>query len=225
MGFRMKFVLPEAFKDWIVEILEDISETENPTNIINEALREYDVIISHNEEELFNATVYFNEFLNDLAGSMLYALGKTEEAKSILGEWIFMNLDNFMGCNRDLKPWRQKEVGELKFLLGEKFSALTSRPFLKLSFGSYDPSLRIFILNEKENIYFVNLDYERVAMIPREEFMEVVFDTLKAGISELKRHKTIFEEHGIWEYTNIIMAYEKTVETIEEFLREIHRMR
>jgi len=105
-------------------------------SIIERALSEYDVSIYCQGEEIFNATVNFNEFLYKLLRFAFYAI-TGEVPKNVRSYGWSLKIP------KELPNWLDNEVRILRGLLKNKFNKLASDLFLRSFLGSYDPTLLI----------------------------------------------------------------------------------
>ncbi|QDA31166.1 hypothetical protein FH039_05540 [Thermococcus indicus] len=171
-------------------------------SIIDTVLSEYDVLIRCRGEEVFNATVYLNEFLYELLRFAFYAVtGEVPEDVKSCG-WGFNSMD-------ELPNWLDEEVRTLGNLLGEEFNELTSGPFLRSFLGSYDPRLIVYGFRKGGHLYFVSVDYRKVCRVPTSEFVKVAMNVIEEAIVELESCTHVFDGNGIGEYREMIDDYKR----------------
>ena len=210
--FKITFKLEEPFGPLEKMIKEAIIEGKNygypEESIIETALSEYDVLIHCRGEEVFNATVHFNEFLYELFRFAFYAAtGEIPEDVKSYG-WSFNSID-------ELPNWLDKEVRTLRDLLGEEFNELTSSPFLRSFLGSYDPRLIVYGFRKDGHLYFVSMDYWKVCRIPTSEFVKSAMNVAEEAILELESCTHLFEENGIRRYGEMINRYRELIKRLK----------
>ncbi|AEH25313.1 hypothetical protein PYCH_16470 [Pyrococcus yayanosii CH1] len=213
VDFKITFKLEEPFGPLERMIKEAITEGKNygypEESIIEIALSEYDVSIYCQGEELFNATVHFNEFLYELFRFVFYAAtGEIPEDVKSYG-WSFNSID-------ELPNWLDKEVRVLRGLLGDEFDELTSSSFLRSFLGSYDPRLIVYGFRKGSHLYFVSVDYRKVRKVPISEFVKSAMNVIEDAISELGSCTHIFDGNGIGEYRKIINDYKRLLNFLKK---------
>ncbi|WP_258083521.1 hypothetical protein [Thermococcus thermotolerans] len=213
VNFKITFKLEEPFGPLEKMIKEAVIEGKNygypEESIIETALSEYDVLIHCQREEVFNATVHFNEFLYELFRFAFYAAtGEIPEDVKSYG-WGFNSID-------ELPNWLDKEVRILGELLGDEFDELTSSPFLRSFLGSYDPILIVYGFRKGGYLHFVSVDYRKVCKVPISEFVKGAMNVIEEAILELESCTRVFEENWIKEYQEMIDDYKRLL----NFLRK-----
>ncbi|WP_240922840.1 hypothetical protein [Thermococcus sp. Bubb.Bath] len=161
--FKITFRLDEPFgplEKMVKEAITEGKEYGYPNeSIIEMALSEYDVFIYCQGKEIFNATVNFNEFLYELFRFAFYTItGEVPKNMKSYG-WSFNSLE-------ELPDWLYEEIKVLKQLLGQEFTELTSKLFLRSFLGSYDPTVVVYAFKKDGYVYFVNIDYRKVCNLP-----------------------------------------------------------
>lgn len=206
VNFKITFKLEEPFGPLEKMIKEAVIEGKNygypEESIIETALSEYDVLISCRGEEVFNATVHFNEFLYELFRFVFYAAtGEIPEDVKSYG-WSFNSID-------ELPNWLDKEVRILRELLGDEFDELTSSSFLRSFLGSYDPILIVYGFRKGGYLYFVSVDYRKVCKVPISEFVKGAMNVIEEAISKLESCTHVFDGNGIGGYREMIDDYKR----------------
>jgi len=215
VDFKITFKLEEPFGPLEKRARRAVTEGRehgySDESIIEMALSEYDVSIRCREEEVFNATVHFNEFLHELFRFAFYAAtGEVPEDVKSYG-WSFKRL-------AELPNWLDKEVRTLRGLLGEEFNELTSGPFLRSFLGSYDPILIVYGFRKGGYMYFVSVDYRKVCRVPTIEFVKGAMNVAEEAILELESCTRVFDENGIRGYGEIINGYRGLIKRLKNSL-------